>query len=301
MRAIMRAPSSPWQKWLAGRRSAVVWPERLSPLAARILGPLIGVGLCCFLHAEDLLQPKAPQKLEVSSTERSDFPSGGTLHLKNSVGELTIEGWDQPGLEITTIKSSKAAVEGRERDKASKLLDSVKLATERKGDEVMISTAFPKHPKIERLWTGMTDFDLEYLIKVPRTAKLVIDHTMGEVHIDDIDGEIHATDEMGLITVRLPDGQYAIDAISKLGAVDSDFPGNEKSKKWFGHTFLTSGTEPAASSGPAAAGSPGNAAGPAKALSAPAAAQTIFLRIKYGDIIVERMHQPPPAPGASGK
>lgn len=261
------------------------------------------MGLCCFLHAEDLLLPAAPQKLEVSSTERSDFPSGGTLHLKNSVGELTIEGWDRPGLEITTVKSSKTPVDGRERDKASKLLDKVKVATERKGDEVTVSTAFPKHPKIERLFTGMTDFDLDYLIKVPRTAKLVIDHTMGEVHIDDIGGEIHATDEMGLITVRLPDGQYAIDAVSRLGAVDSDFAGNEKSKKWFGHTFLASGTAPAASTGPAATGSRGNAAVPAaavpvKALSAPAAAQTIFLRIKYGDIIVERMHQPPPpAPG----
>jgi hypothetical protein len=292
-------------QWLAGRRpapqgrkSVIVGGAGLRPA---VVWPLIAVGFCCFLHAEDLLQPKAPLKLEVSSTERSDFPYGGTLHLKNSVGELTIEGWDQPGLEITTIKSSKTAVEGREREKASKLLDKVKVATERKGDEVTVSTVFHKHPKIERLWTGMTDFDLEYLIKVPRTAKLVIDHTMGEVHIDEISGEIHATGEMGLITVRLPDGQYAIDAMSKLGAVDSDFAGNEKSKKWFGHTFLAGGTGPAASSDPAATGSRGNAAVPAKALSAPAAAQTIFLRIKYGDIIVERMHLPLPAPGASGK
>jgi hypothetical protein len=247
--------------------------------------PLIGLGLCCLLRAADAAPqqapqatttPPAPQKVEVSNTERSDFPSNGTLHLKNSVGELTIEDWDQAGMEITTIKSSKVAVEGQEREKAVKILDSVKISTERKGDEVTISTAFPKHSKIARLFEGMTDFDLEYRIKVPKNAKLVVEHTMGEVHIDGVTGEIRATDGMGLISVRLPDGQYAIDAVSKLGAVDSDFPGNEKSKKWFGHTFLE---------------------------NTPAAAQKLFLRIGYGDIVIALMHQPPPpAPGVpSGK
>jgi hypothetical protein len=231
---------------------------------------IFGLGICSLVHAADPTGPATPQKLEVSKTENFDFPSAGTLHLKNSVGELTIESWDRPGLEITTIKSSKVAVEGPERDKAAKLLDSVKIATERKGDEVTVSTEFPKHRKIARPFKGMTDFDLEYRIKVPRNARLTIDHTMGEVHIDNIAGEIHATDEMGLITIRVPDGAYAIDAMSKLGAVDSDFPGSEKTRKWFGHTFVG---------------------------STPAAPQKLFLRIKYGDIILLRMHQPsPPAP-----
>jgi hypothetical protein len=151
----------------------------------------------------------------------------------------------------------------------------VKTATERKGDEVTISTSFPKHGKIARPFLGMTDFNLEYRIKVPRNAKLTVEHTIGEVHIDNVSGEIHTTGEMGLISVRVPDGQYAIDAKSKLGAVESDFPGSEKGTKWFGHAFLESG---------------------------PADAQKMFLRIEYGDIIVLRMHQPPPpAAVPSGK
>jgi len=240
---------------------------------------LIGFGICCLLHASESTRPQTPQappqapdKVSVSNTERSDFPSGGTLHLKNSIGELTIEGWDQAGLEITTIKSSKVGVEGQERDKAVKLLDQVKIVTERKGDEVTVSTSFPKHSKIARPFLGMTDFDLEYRIKVPRNAKLTVEHDLGEVHIDDIRGEIHADNYMGLITVRVPDGQYAIDAKTKLGAVNSDFLGDEKSKKWLGHTFLASG---------------------------PADAQKVFLRVKYGDIIVLKMNRPPPPASAA--
>jgi hypothetical protein len=238
---------------------------------------IAGLSFCCLLHATGHPEHTgAAQKVAVTKTEHADFPAGGTLHLKNSVGDLTIEGWDEPGMEITTIKSSKVAVEGMEKDKAVKLLDSVKITTERKGDEVIVSTAFPKHGKIARPFQGFTDFDLEYVIKVPRAAKVTVEHTMGEVHIDEIGGEIHAIDGMGLIGVRVPDGQYAIDAMTKIGAVNSDFPGTEQSRKWIGQTFL----------------------GDAKT-----APQKLFLRIKYGDIIVMRMHQPaPPSPGtASGK
>ena len=47
---------------------------------------------------------------------------------------------------------------------------------------------------------------------------------MGEIHIDNITGDIRATENLGQITVRVPDGAYSIDAKSKLGAVESDFP-----------------------------------------------------------------------------
>jgi hypothetical protein len=242
--------------------------------------PLIGLALCCVLHAADSAPKASPappalgDKVEVSDTVRSDFPSGGTLHLKNSVGELNIEGWDETGLEITTIKSTKIAVSGAERDRAVKLLDRVKIATDRKGDEVTVSTSFPKHSRLARPFEGMTDFDLEYRIKIPRNAKLTVEHAQGEVHIDDIRGEIHAVDERGLITVRVPDGHYAIDARSKLGSVNCDFTGSEKTQRWLGHTFLA---------------------------GAPADSQKIFLRVNFGDIIVIKMNQPPAPVAPLGK
>ncbi len=103
------------------------------------------LGACRFLSAQATAPaaPAAIEKLQVTKTETADFPAGGLLHLKNAIGELTIEGWDQPGLEITTIKSTKAAVETKDHESATKLLDSVKLTMERKGDEVTVSTDFP--------------------------------------------------------------------------------------------------------------------------------------------------------------
>lgn len=157
---------------------------------------------------------------DVAKTERLDFPSGGTLHLKHSIGELTVEGWDQPAVEITTLKSPK---------KGTSALDRVQVKAERQKDEVVVTTTW-----------GKRDFDLEYRIKAPRQSRLVIEHKDGDVHVDGITGELHVTDRMGQITVHIPqDGQYSIDARAKLGAIDSDFPGHEERKLKFGHAFTS--------------------------------------------------------------
>src|SRR5215471_11888363 len=61
-------------------------------------------GICWTLFA--LLCPVLLAQRE-ARTDRVAFPPGGTLHLSKSIGELTIEGWDEPAVEITTIKSVK--------------------------------------------------------------------------------------------------------------------------------------------------------------------------------------------------
>ena len=46
-------------------------------------------GAGCLLFADD--EPK--QFFQVTKTERLDFPSGGLLRLKNSIGEVMVEGF----------------------------------------------------------------------------------------------------------------------------------------------------------------------------------------------------------------
>jgi hypothetical protein len=76
------------------------------------------LGMSCQLSVGD--EPR--QRVQVVQTERSDFPSGGLLRFKNSIGELTVEGWDKPDVEITTIKSTKALYP-RDREKVAHELD----------------------------------------------------------------------------------------------------------------------------------------------------------------------------------
>lgn len=91
---------------------------------------LIGIGASYLLMADD-----APiVQVQTTHTERMDFPSGGVLHMTKSTGDLTVEGWDRPDVEITTIKSTKS-YHPRDRTAAAKSLDRIRLVPERQGDD----------------------------------------------------------------------------------------------------------------------------------------------------------------------
>jgi len=235
---------------------------------------LVTLGVGCLLQANLLpANDEIPQRLQVTKTEHADLPAGGALRFKNSTGELTIEGWDQPGVEITTTKSTKLEYlpAGTEREKASHILDEVKVTAAPQGADLVITTDFPRHRRfMPRPSVGSRDFDLDYLIKVPRDAKIFVDHDSGEVHFDGVTGDIHATVIQGLVTLRLPQAaQYSIDADSKIGAVTSDFAGTTK-RHHFGHAFLQDA---------------------AQKNSAP---HSLYLRNGFGDIIILKIEQPLP-------
>jgi hypothetical protein len=215
------------------------------------------LGVSCLLLADE----QSRQKVQVTNRQHLDLPPGGTLTFRNSTGELTIEGWDQPGVEITTSKSTKATYASGEREKGSREVEKVQVAAERHGDEVVVTTT-PQH----RGFPLSADVDLDCRVKVPRAARLVVKHGAGEVHFDDVTGDIHATASKGAITLHLPAGdQYAIDAKSGIGSVTSDFPGSTERRWLVGHQFVQTSQAP----------------------------HRLYLRTGYGDIIILKIQKPP--------
>jgi hypothetical protein len=226
----------------------------------RTLTLMFGIG--CLLQAND----DTAQKIQVAKTEHADLPSGGTITLKNSTGELTVEGWDQPGVEMTTIRSTKLAytAAGPGREKAVHDLNAVKVSMTHEGDGLVVSTDFPRGRRyLPRPSVGARDFDLEYKIKIPRGAKIVVDHDAGEIHFVDLTGDIHATTNQGEITLQLSAGQYSIDAKSRIGDVISDFPGTA-ARRHLGHEFMQTTQSP----------------------------HNLYLRTGYGDIVILRAGKP---------
>jgi hypothetical protein len=195
----------------------------------------IGFGTACLLPAADA--PK--QKAMATKTERLDFPAGGALRFKNSVGVLTVEAWDQPDVEITTIESTKVDLDAHGREKATHSLERVNVTSERHGDELVITTNFPHHRpfRVPYLFSGETGFDPEYRIKAPANARIIAAHTLGQVNIDGFASDIQVTVAQGQILLHLPEeGQYNIQARSDFGSVNSDFSEPEKRDWWvLGH------------------------------------------------------------------
>jgi hypothetical protein len=198
------------------------------------------------------------RKVQVEHTEKSDFPSGGLLRLKNSVGEVTVEGWNRPDVEITTTKSIYTS---GTREKASSDLDKVRISVERHGDELVITTHFPG------LFSPSREASLTYSIKAPMSARLAVAHKTGEVHVDNLTSDIHVAVHNGGVILRLPEGQYGIDARSDVGDVISDFQGSKKRKSWlFGYQFVQ----------------------PTQA------AHKLYLRVGFGDIMILKPWTPAP-------
>jgi hypothetical protein len=169
---------------------------------------------------------------QIAKTERFDFPTGGVLHLVNTTGEVTIEGWDRPDVEITTIKSTHVYAT-KEQNTAA--LDAIRITSAQSGNELVVTTDFPRYdvfpPPLP--FRGAAHFDLEYRIKAPRSAGAIVDHEAGEVHIEDLAGDIRVKVLKGMITLRLPeDNTYAIDAKVDSGNIYSDFPGRWRHVPW---------------------------------------------------------------------
>lgn len=166
------------------------------------------------------------QQPTLTTTERVDFASGGTVHINGSYGSLSVEGWDQPAVEVVVTRVRHGFYPEPERDRRAKKLDEIRVKAERRtATELTISTALSKRGWFARHAPATAlGVDMEYRIRVPRATHVAIHHTGGTVLIADVSGEIEATSTTGDIVVMLPNpGPYAIDARTKVGTVYSDF------------------------------------------------------------------------------
>lgn len=193
------------------------------------LAMVLGLSVLGTIHplpAADGVYEKGPkQSFEVTNTERVPFAPGGTIRLNNSYGYLTVEGWDDPEVEIEVTKSTDSFYEPSRQQRAEQPFEQIRVVAERRSDsELAISTILPGHhrfqPKAKR---GVT---IEYRIRVPRDSRLVVHHDNGYVWVSDVTGDLDVRSHTGDMIVELTDpGPYSIDARTRMGSVSSDFMG----------------------------------------------------------------------------
>jgi hypothetical protein len=226
--------------------------RKVAPLALALCLPLL---------------PKTPlQQIPVVTTSQVDFAAGGTIRIEGSVGELNIEGWDQPQVQVVLTRFDYA--EGTDRDRLKSKLEQITVKAEKQSaTELTISTALPHRNFFVRKVKGKTNADLNYRIMVPRDSHLIIHHGNGDVILYNVGGDIEATTHVGAIVAQLQDpAQYAIDAHTGAGEVNSDYDGKHRTHVWVRESFVAPAQPPA---------------------------HKIFLRVKIGDIDVVKMGPDP--------
>jgi hypothetical protein len=230
--------------------------RKFAPLALAVCLPLL---------------PKTPmQPVQVVTTDRVDFAAGGTIRFEGSVGELNIEGWDQPQVQVTLTRFDYADAADKDKDREKSKLERITLKTEkRSGSELVITTTLPHRNFFVSKVHGATDADVNYRIMVPRDSHLIVHHGNGDVVLYDVGGDVDVTAGVGSIVVQLDDpAQYAIDARCKVGEVYSDYDGKYRTSLLMGESLLA---------------------------SAPPPAHRVFLRVRIGDIDIVKMAPNPVA------
>jgi hypothetical protein len=191
------------------------------------------LGTIHLLPAAEGAYEKGPrQSFEVTHTERVPFAPGGTIRLNNSYGYLTVEGWDDPEVEITVIKSTDSFYEPSRQERAERPFEQIRVVTERHSDkELAISTILPVRHRFLLLQKAKSGVTVECRIHVPRDSRLVVHHDNGYVWVSDMTGDLDVRSHTGDMIVMLPDaGLYSIDARARVGSVSSDITGKSLSR-----------------------------------------------------------------------
>ena len=209
-----------------------------------------------------------------SSTQLVPFQAGGTIRVNHSFGELWVEGWDRPEVEITVTKSPDRRYGAKDQAEAARRAENVHVTAERRSDtEIRISTSVSHFSRWTHPFGPMGGVVLYYRIRVPRNSKLVIHHENGEVMVSNVTADIEATGRAGDIVLLLPEpDKYSIDAKSKFGTLSCDFDGD------FRH----------------------NLTGSRYTQTAPAPAHRIFLREGRGGISIKGSPAEAQPPAAAG-
>ena len=151
------------------------------------------------------------------------FPRGMVV-VDTRVGDVTVEGWKESRVEIEAEKVVRAGSE----KKATQRFQRIKIELNTNGEQVRLRSVFPPR-RPWRLFRGATRLSVNYRIRMPSQASLVLRCTDGDVQIRGIDGRQEIRVGYGSVEINLPSlwRLRSLNASTFLGYVQSNLHGEE--------------------------------------------------------------------------
>lgn len=145
--------------------------------------------------------------------------SVGTLTLNTRTGDIFVEGWDEPRLEIEAEK----VVRAKSAAKAKPLYDRVRIELEGQDKAVRLRTIYPSR-KLWRPFRGESKLSVNLRIKMPAEANLTVHCVDGDVRIRGVTGREVLLVNYGDVEVDVPDVYHlrSLNAHAWLGYVQTD-------------------------------------------------------------------------------
>ena len=145
--------------------------------------------------------------------------STGTLALDTRTGDIVIEGWDEPRLEVeaeTVVRSGSEA-------KAQPLYDRVRVELTGQDNTVQLRTVYPSR-KLWRPFRGESRLSVNLRIKMPFEANVKLHCVDGDVRVTGITGHEQLLVNYGDVEIDVPDVYHlrSLSAHALIGYVQTD-------------------------------------------------------------------------------
>jgi DUF4097 and DUF4098 domain-containing protein YvlB len=134
-------------------------------------------------------------------SETRALAKDGRFELENTNGKIEVTGWDE----------AKVSVEATKRAVSERALERMKIEISGEGETLRVRTRFQRGS-----WFGGGG-RVDYVVRVPRTAKVRVENVNGRVEIDGVTAEVAASTTNGSVEVTGAEG--AVDASVVNGTV----------------------------------------------------------------------------------
>jgi hypothetical protein len=151
--------------------------------------------------------------------------SYGLLTIETRMGDIHIEGWDEPRLEIEAEK----VVRARSKEAAKPLYEKLTVVLEGQDKRVLLRTLYPPR-RLWRPFRGESHLSVNYRIKMPFDANLALKCVDGDVWIRGVEGKEQILVNYGDVEIDIPSAERlrSLHAHTWLGYVQSNLHGEDK-------------------------------------------------------------------------
>ncbi len=212
--------------------TASIWVRRLSVhgrLSNRLVkGGLLFFGVIAAVTVECV--PARAEEFSQKSAYAARLFTAGTLLIDTRMGDLQIDGWDRPRVEVEAEK----VVEAGTAEKAKRLYELVKIRLEGQDKQVRLATIYPPR-SLRRPFRGESKISVNFHIRMPYDANLSLHCVDGDVRVAGIVGSEQLFVHYGDVEINVPDiyRVRSLEAHTWLGYVESDLHGTSEDTAGF--------------------------------------------------------------------
>lgn len=163
--------------------------------------------------------------VELTTTQRVPLAPGGTVRIDETWGELSIEGWDEPAVEVVTTRRTAKGQRADEEADARARLERFAARVEATAPGTVSIIGLSPGSSVIRPFGGKSGVNLRYVIRVPKSSNIELDNGAGTVRIAGVRGDISVDSDVGEVSVGGPiEATAAVEASSGVGDVDVNAP-----------------------------------------------------------------------------